>query len=212
VADGRELTKLTAKIVAAYAEKATTFEDLPKMIQTVSAALATVWGNGEATEDTVPEPTSDEPAEIPEPASAGPEPAVPIKQSVKPHEITCLECGWSGLLLRKHISVHHHLEIAEYRKKWQLPLTYPFIAPEYAQRRSEIAKRLGLGQNGNPGQRPSSLSKQLEAFMQRRGITSQMALAEALDISQPMAGRLLKGVKPTRNMLARVMPQLNIPE
>jgi predicted transcriptional regulator len=211
VADGRELTKLTAKIVAAYAEKATTFEDLPKMIQTVSAALATVWGNGEATEDTVPEPTS-EPAEIPEPTSAGPEPAVPIKQSVRPNEITCLECGWSGQLLRKHLTVHHQLDVAAYRNKWQLPPSYPFIAPEYAQRRSEIAKRLGLGQIGNPRRRPSSLSKQLEAFMQQRGITSQMALAEALDISQPMAGRLLKGVKPTRNMLARVMPQLNIPE
>jgi hypothetical protein len=53
---------------------------------------------------------------------------------------------------------------------------------------------------------------QLEAFMQQRGITSQMALAKTLEISQPMAGRLLSGEAPTRKMLERILPQLNMPE
>jgi predicted transcriptional regulator len=74
-----------------------------------------------------------------------PTPAVPIRQSVRPDYVVCLDCGWRGLVLRKHLSAAHGLTVQEYRARWDLPADHAVIAPEYSARRSAMAKRVGLG-------------------------------------------------------------------
>jgi predicted transcriptional regulator len=85
----------------------------------------------------------------PEFETAGPRtPAVPIRQSVRRDYVVCLECGWRGQTLRRHITAAHGLTAEEYRMRWNLPWEHPMIAPAYRERRSGLAKRLGLGRRG----------------------------------------------------------------
>jgi predicted transcriptional regulator len=71
-------------------------------------------------------------------------PAVPIRRSVQPDYVVCLECGFRGQMLRRHLRVAHGLEIADYRTRWALPVDYPLTAPNYSTRRSRMAKEIGL--------------------------------------------------------------------
>lgn len=82
------------------------------------------------------------PAEL---IAARPEPAVAIRRSVRPDAIICLECGWKGSMLRRHLTSAHQTNPADYRSRWGLDADYPLTAPNYAQHRSELAKALGLG-------------------------------------------------------------------
>jgi predicted transcriptional regulator len=79
-------------------------------------------------------------------------PAVPIKQSVKPDYIVCLEDGKKLKMLKRHLRVSYNLSPDEYRKKWGLKDDYPMVAPKYAAQRSELAKKIGLGK-GAAGRR-----------------------------------------------------------
>jgi predicted transcriptional regulator len=79
------------------------------------------------------------------PAQEPPRPAVPIRRSVQPESVVCLECGFRGLILRRHLRVQHGLDIAQYRTRWNLPLDHPMTAPAYSTRRSAVAKAFGLG-------------------------------------------------------------------
>ena len=72
-------------------------------------------------------------------------PAVPIKRSVRKATIVCLECGWPGKILKRHLSTAHGLSVKEYRARWGLPADYPMVAPNYAAQRSAMAKKIGLG-------------------------------------------------------------------
>jgi predicted transcriptional regulator len=72
-------------------------------------------------------------------------PAVPIRRSVQRDHVVCLECGYRGQVLRRHLSVAHGLEPAEYRVRWKLPADHPITAPGYSERRSTMAKQIGLG-------------------------------------------------------------------
>jgi predicted transcriptional regulator len=72
-------------------------------------------------------------------------PAVPIRQSVRPDYVVCLDCGWRGRMLRRHLSAAHGLTVQEYRARWDLPADHAVIAPEYSARRSAMARRAGLG-------------------------------------------------------------------
>jgi predicted transcriptional regulator len=81
----------------------------------------------------------------PAPAQAARIPAVPIRRSVQQDYIVCLECGFRSQALRRHLTVRHQLDADAYRTRWKLPLDYPVVAPRYSARRSEAAKRLGLG-------------------------------------------------------------------
>jgi predicted transcriptional regulator len=74
-----------------------------------------------------------------------PQPAVPIRRSVQRDYVICLECGFRGLTLRRHLRVLHGLEVAQYRARWNLPPNHPLTAPAYSERRSAMAKELGLG-------------------------------------------------------------------
>lgn len=119
-----------AEIVAAYVGHNTISPDqLPTLIESVNQALT---GFG------------------PEPAPPAPTltPAVSVRRSVSPNKITCLECGWSGLMLKRHIMSAHEMGPEQYRTRWSLPFNYPVVAPNYASRRSELAKEIGLGKRG----------------------------------------------------------------
>ena len=124
-----DLMALTANIVAAYVmNNSVQSGDLPALIGQVHSALhKTVQG---------------EPANAPVPLV----PAVPVKKSVTPDFIICLEDGKKYKSLKRHLRTAYNLSPEEYRAKWGLPADYPMVAPNYAATRSAMAKSLGLGQ------------------------------------------------------------------
>jgi predicted transcriptional regulator len=122
-----------AEIVAAYVAHNTISPDqLPTLIATVNQALA---GLGQA-------PTA---------APTALTPAVPIRRSVGADAITCLDCGYKGQMLKRHLTTAHGLTVHEYRTRWALARDYPVVAPNYAARRSELAKSIGLGRRRRQG-------------------------------------------------------------
>ena len=72
-------------------------------------------------------------------------PAVPIRRSVQQDYVVCLECGYRGRTLRRHLRLAHGFDIAAYRRRWNLTLDHPLIAPSYSARRSRLAKEMGFG-------------------------------------------------------------------
>ena len=121
-----DLLDLVASIVSAHvAHNAVAPEALPGVIQSVYAAL-----NGLGNEA---------------PAVERPEPAVPVKRSVFPDYIVCLEDGKKLKMLKRHLKASYGMTPEEYRARWSLPRDYPMVAPNYASRRSELAKEIGLG-------------------------------------------------------------------
>lgn len=121
------LITLTADIVAAHvSNNSVAVSDLPQLIQNVHAALAGI----------------DTPVEAPE---ARPEPAVSVRASVKPDFIICLEDGKKLKMLKRHLMTHYQMTPEEYRTKWNLPADYPMVAPNYAEQRRSLAKKIGLG-------------------------------------------------------------------
>jgi predicted transcriptional regulator len=120
-----------AEIVAAYVGHNNISPDqLPTLITSISIAL-TGLGQGA----------------IASPASPL-TPAVPIRRSVSPSKITCLECGWSGQMLKRHLMTAHGMTTEQYRARWNLASDYPMVTKNYASRRSELAKSIGLGIRG----------------------------------------------------------------
>ncbi len=120
-----ELLELTTKIVAAHiANNAMPAVDLPHLIAAVHETLATLG---------------------PEEPAAKPKPAVPIKQSVKPEYIVCLDDGKKLKMLKRHLRTAYNMTPDDYRKRWGLPSDYPMVAPTYAATRSKLAKKIGLG-------------------------------------------------------------------
>lgn len=81
------------------------------------------------------------PAEIAMPRT----PAVPIRRSVQRDHVVCLECGFRGKTLRRHLGTRHGVQIADYLRRWDLPSDHPLTAPAYSEQRSTMAKQLGLG-------------------------------------------------------------------
>jgi predicted transcriptional regulator len=77
--------------------------------------------------------------------SARPQPVVPIKKSVTPDHIVCLEDGKKLKMLKRHLKTAYNLTPEQYRERWGLPPDYPMVAPNYAKQRSQLARDLGLG-------------------------------------------------------------------
>jgi predicted transcriptional regulator len=75
-------------------------------------------------------------------------PAVAIRRSVQRDHVICLDCGWRGQMLKRHLTTAHGLDVEAYRAAWNLPRNHAMIAPSYSERRSGIAKQLGLGHRG----------------------------------------------------------------
>jgi len=123
-----DVLRLTAKIVSAHTLKYQVAADtLPELIQSVHRSLAAA---GTA-----------EPAPAPVPLT----PAVPIRKSVFPDHIVCLEDGKKLKMLKRHLRVSYEMTPEQYREKWKLPADYPMVAPNYASHRSNLAKQVGLG-------------------------------------------------------------------
>ena len=99
---------------------------MPKLIEAVYSSLARL---GQA-----PAPVEEELI-----------PAVSIRSSVKPDAVTCLECGAKMKMLKRHLTIDHNLTPGEYRARWNLAASYPMVAPEYAERRRQLALGFGLG-------------------------------------------------------------------
>ena len=91
------------------------------------------------------------------PMQAPPKPAVPIRRSVEPDYVICLECGYRARTLRRHLHRAHGVDVTDYRTRWNLPADYPLIAPRYSERRSTLAKEIGLGRKpSDPAKPPTS--------------------------------------------------------
>ncbi|MEZ5813759.1 MAG: MucR family transcriptional regulator [Alphaproteobacteria bacterium] len=125
-----ELLAFTTEIVSSYvANNTMPAGDIPAVIEQVFKTLANVNTD----------------------VSAGmerPQPAVPIKKSVTPDYIVCLEDGKKLKMLKRHLKTAYGMSPEEYRERWGLPADYPMVAPNYAQRRSQLAKDIGLGTKG----------------------------------------------------------------
>ena len=83
-----------------------------------------------------------------------PRPAVPIRKSVFPDYLVCLEDGKKLKMLKRHLSSSYHMTPEQYRQKWGLPADYPMVAPNYAEQRSAFAKKIGLGHAGGRSSAP----------------------------------------------------------
>lgn len=131
--DLNEITTLTAEIVGAYVGHHTVAAtDLPGLIAMVGKGLA---GLGKASA---------------EPEEEKPTPAVPIKHSVTPDHIICLEDGKKLKMLKRHLKTRYDMTPDEYRRRWGLKDDYPMVAPAYAATRSALAKKIGLGRKDKP--------------------------------------------------------------
>jgi predicted transcriptional regulator len=102
------------------------------------------------------------------PPAQPPEPAVPIRRSVQPDHVVCLECGYHAQVLRRHLRVAHGLEVADYRARWKLPADHPITAPSYSARRSTMAKEIGLGRRAAAEPSPSATERPETARRGRR--------------------------------------------
>ena len=122
-----ELLSLTTNIVAAHvSNNSVAVQDLPQLIRDVHDTLANV-GSSQSRE------------------AERPTPAVPIKKSVTPDHIVCLEDGKKLKMLKRHLKTAYNMSPEEYRERWGLPSNYPMVAPNYARQRSKLAKQIGLG-------------------------------------------------------------------
>ena len=121
------LITLTADIVAAHvSNNSVAVSDLPVLIANVHGALSGLGG-------------------APVVAEIKQEPAVSIRSSIKPDFIVCLEDGKKLKMLKRHLMTHYQMTPEQYRAKWNLAADYPMVAPNYAEQRRTLAKKIGLG-------------------------------------------------------------------
>lgn len=121
-----EMMEMATEIVAAHVgNNPVPIAELPNLIQDVYKTLVTVGTEPQAAER--------------------PKPAVPIKKSINPDYIVCLEDGKKLKMLKRHLKSAYNMSPEEYRDRWGLPADYPMVAPNYARHRSNLAKEIGLG-------------------------------------------------------------------
>ncbi len=124
-----DLLRMTSDIVAAYvSNNAVAPSELAEIIRTVHASLLLAQGGQK------------------DAAAAALKPAVPVTKSITPDHLICLEDGRELKMLKRHLRTTYGMTPDEYRAKWGLDPDYPMVAPNYARRRSEFAKQIGLGQ------------------------------------------------------------------
>ena len=132
------LLEQTTRIAAAYmTNNRVAASDIAALLHTVHSALVTLGQPNKA--------------EAPAPLT----PAVPIRRSVTPEYIVCLEDGKRMKMLKRHLRSAYGMTPDEYRTRWGLPHDYPMVAPDYAERRSQLAKDIGLGRRREPEPEPA---------------------------------------------------------
>lgn len=123
---------LAAEVAAAYvAHNRLPAADLPDLLRSIHQSLRDLAGGGGALAGSAPR-----------------KPAVPVSETVHPDHIVCLEDGQSFRSLKRHLGTAHQMTPQAYRQKWGLPLDYPMVAPDYADARSKMPKKIGLGRRG----------------------------------------------------------------
>ncbi|KRE08685.1 MucR family transcriptional regulator [Bosea sp. Root670] len=128
--DGADFIELTADIVSAYvSNNSVPASDLPALISEVHSALSRVIGGA-----------------APVVQAEAPKPAIPVKKSITADYLICLEDGKKFKSLKRHLRTQYNMSPEQYREKWGLPPDYPMVAPNYAEARSQLAKKMGLGQ------------------------------------------------------------------
>lgn len=143
---------LATDIVAAYvSNNSVTADKLPALLQEVHDAVRALARGGTA-------------------SAGSQEPAVPVKKSITPDYIICLEDGKKLKMLKRYLRTQYNLSPEDYRRKWGLPADYPMVAPNYSKRRSQFAKDIGLGTA-----RTSSGRKSPAKPSRRRGRTRKAA-------------------------------------
>jgi predicted transcriptional regulator len=137
-----ELMRLTVEVTVAFLQNnSITATQVPELISTIYSSLKKLDG------------------EEVQPANLPLKPAVPIRKSIMPDYIICLEDGKQLKMLKRHLRTTFNLSPEEYRAKWKLPADYPMVAPAYAAQRSEFAKKIGLGKGKTKrgGRRPKAV-------------------------------------------------------
>lgn len=128
--DEADYIELTADIVSAYvSNNSVPASDLPSLISDVHAALNRVISGA-----------------VPAAPAEAPRPAIPVKKSITADYLICLEDGKKFKSLKRHLRTQYNMSPEQYREKWGLPPDYPMVAPNYAEARSQLAKKMGLGQ------------------------------------------------------------------
>jgi predicted transcriptional regulator len=128
-----ELLKFASDIVAAYvSNNSIPVSEIPSVIKSIHTTLGGLAGGGSVDVVTTQKP------------------AVPVKKSVTPGHIICLEDGKKLKMLKRYLRSRYGLSPEDYRAKWGLPADYPMVAPDYAQQRSDFAKKIGLGRTAPP--------------------------------------------------------------
>ena len=121
-----EMLRMTASVVSAYVgNNSLPPTQIPDVIKTVYGSLTSLGRAGIGRDL--------------------PRPAVPIRRSITPDYIVCLEDGRKLKMLKRHLRTTYNMTVEDYRQKWGLPGDYPMVAPNYARQRSAFAKRIGLG-------------------------------------------------------------------
>lgn len=137
------LITLTSDIVAAHvSNNNVSVDEVPALITTVYQALSGLGGAAPVQEER-------------------PDPAVSIRASIKKDHLVCLDCGKKMKMLKRHLMTEHGLTIDEYRARWNLGADYPMVAPDYAETRRDLAKKIGLGRK--PGQKRGRRKKEATA-------------------------------------------------
>jgi predicted transcriptional regulator len=122
-----DILRMAVDVVASYVScNQVPRAQLPEVISTVFKSLSSIEGSGAG-------------------AFEERKPAVPVRRSVSDDYIICLEDGKKLKMLKRYLRTNYHMTPEEYRAKWNLPADYPMVAPSYAKRRSEFAKKIGLG-------------------------------------------------------------------
>ena len=131
---GDDILQLSADIVSAYVSRnAVAADSVPDLIRTVHSAMTNL--------------SSEAPAALEE----RPKPAVPISRSVQHDFVVCLEDGKKLKMLKRYLRSRFNMSPDDYRRRWGLPPDYPMVAPAYAARRSDFAKKIGLGRGVRRG-------------------------------------------------------------
>jgi len=166
--------ELSADIVSAYvSNNSVPAADLPSLLHSVYAALT------KATPGQVQEPQ----VEL--------TPAVPVKKSVTPDAIICLEDGKKFKSLKRHLRTAYDMTPEQYRAKWSLPADYPMVAPNYAKARSELARSMGLGQQRRKSEVPVGTAANDAAPAKPKRAAAKVA-APADAVTTPDKGRRTK--------------------
>lgn len=127
LSEREDILSLTADIVSSHVSNNTVaVSDVPPLIESVYNALLRI---------SAPAPVTEE----------RPEPAVPVRRSVTPEYIICLEDGKKLKMLKRHLKTQYNMSPDDYRERWGLPADYPMVAPNYAEQRRKLAKKIGLG-------------------------------------------------------------------